>query len=134
MKSGWLAAAAAILLACGGPGPPTEKELQLAAGYPALYERMKQFGCPRCHTTGTQEIPNPFRLPPPGEDDILAVRLLLRNLDWTTVAESRLVRKPSAQLAHRGGRVLSTVMRDVWIEAIEEWMANAKATSEPWKS
>jgi hypothetical protein len=129
VRSVWIGAVTVTLLACGGPGPPTEKELRLAAAYPELYQRMEGFGCPRCHTTGTQEIANRFRLPPPGEDDIRAVRFLLHNLDWTTVAESRLVRKPSAQLRHRGGRVLSDPMRQVWIEAIETWMENARTTS-----
>ena len=116
-----LLAGALVVVACG-KALPEAKQGRLAAGYATLYDRLEAFGCTACHTTGPQAIPNKFRLPPPGANDTGAVRQL-----WVRVYEadppaSRLVRKPSGELGHRGGLVVAGEQRQELIAALEEWL------------
>jgi hypothetical protein len=118
------AAAGALLLlvACSAlPAVPAERVAGLMRGYPELYRHMVGFGCPRCHTTGAQFLANQFKLPPPGENDDAAVRMLWRLLDAASAADARLVRKPSGELGHRGGKILNREHREEWIAAIDTW-------------
>ena len=105
-----------------GPGKLTaDKQSQLIEGYPALYENMKDFGCPKCHTTSRQKIENRFKLPPPGENDRAAVRMLWERLDTTDVAASKLVRKPNGEVNHHGGKILNPPKKARWIEELTRW-------------
>jgi len=103
------------------PVVPPERMAALVAGYPALYRQMESYGCPRCHTTGPQILANEFKLPPPGQDDERAVRLLWQRLDPDHLPLSKLVRKPHGELGHRGGKILSGVQRDAWLAALRRW-------------
>jgi len=105
-----------------GPATLTEaKKTELIKGYPALYENMKEFGCPNCHTTAMQRIANRFKLPPPGENDAVAVQMLWERLDTVNVANSKLVRKPNGEMGHRGGKILDPPKRERWIRELERW-------------
>ena len=105
-----------------GPGKLTaEKQAQLVEGYPALYENIKDLGCPKCHTTSRQKIANKFRLPPPGENDGVAVQMLWERLDTTNVAASKLVRKPNGEINHRGGKILNPPKKERWIQELMRW-------------
>lgn len=105
-----------------GPAKLTEaKKAGLIQGYPALYENIKEFGCPKCHTTGPQTIPNRFKLPPPGENDEVAVHMLWERLDTLNVAESKLVRKPNGDMGHRGGKILNPPKKERWIQELMRW-------------
>jgi hypothetical protein len=116
-----VSAALAAVSCVRAPVVPPERMAALVAGYPALYRQMERYGCPRCHTTGPQFLANEFKLPPPGQDDEVAVRLLWQRLDPHNLSASKLVRKPHGELGHRGGKVLNGVQRDEWLAAIRRW-------------
>lgn len=124
-KPGAAALAAAVLMGCVSVGPqkiPAEKMQKLVAGYPTLYAHMQEYGCPRCHTTGPQQIANIFKLPPPGENDTLAVHMLWDRIDHHNLAASKLVLKPSGEMGHRGGMILMSPQRAEWMRALERWL------------
>lgn len=113
-----------VMVGCVRVGPPKMTEAErahLVAGYPTLYAHMQQLGCPRCHTTGQQLRVNRFTLPPPGENDTLAVQMLWDRLDTLHIEQSKLVRKPNGELGHGGGKILDPISRESWIEELMRW-------------
>jgi len=122
LTTGLLASVSVIAVSCvRAPVVPKERVAGLVRGYPALYRQMEIYGCPRCHTTGPQILANEFKLPPPGKDDEVAVRLLWQRLDPANLANSKLVRKPQGELGHRGGKMLNSMQRDEWLAALRRW-------------
>jgi hypothetical protein len=49
--------------------------------------------------------------------------MLLARIDHSDLEQVRLVRKPSAQLPHKGGQVLNAAQRAEWLNTLREWLA-----------